>query len=119
MDISGKNSALLLQLMNASLLRARVLAANLANQNTPGYQRREVRFEEALATELAKSRPNLTRIAPEVRVDETAEAKADGNTVSMEKEVSAGLENRLLFELYASIKKGRSRLTEIAIRSER
>ena len=44
--ITSGDNGLLLRLMSAATLRARVLASNLANQNTPGFKRQEVRFED-------------------------------------------------------------------------
>lgn len=114
MELTGPSDALLLRLMSAATLRARVLAGNLANQNTPGYQRREVRFEELLAGAFGRHRP-AGGIEPEVVVDRAAAPDADGNTVSPEVEVSAMRQNRLMYELYASILSARSRLVESAI----
>ena len=121
MDISPANSDLLMRLMSASTLRSKVISGNVVNQNVPGYKRREVDFEESLAKQLQRGRSldDLERLRPEVAIDKEAVARADGNSVDMEAEITASRENRLLFELYASIMRGQSRLTEIAIRSER
>lgn len=35
--------------LRGSVLRQKVIANNIANLNTPGYRRRDVKFEEALA----------------------------------------------------------------------
>jgi len=121
MDVSPANSDMLLRLMGASILRSKVISGNVVNQNTPGYQRRDVEFEESLAKELRQGQglDALEDIQPEVSIDEDAQVRADGNSVNMEEEVTASRENRLLFELYASIMRGQNRLTEIALRSER
>lgn len=121
MDLASPNKELLIRMMSASTLRARVLASNVANQNTPGYLRREVDFEASLAKQMARAggSSDFKDVQPKVTVDTTSPRRADGNNVDMEAEVSAGRENRLLFELYAAILRGQSRLTEIAIRSER
>ena len=48
-------------------LRQRALASNLANMETPGYRRQDVRFEELLAKELESSGPlDLDEIDPEI-----------------------------------------------------
>lgn len=121
MDVSGKNSDLLLRLMDASILRGRVLGGNMANQSTAGYLRREVSFEETLAERLSEGQPlgELKELTPQVSIDKDATVKADGNSVEMEAEVTASRENRLIFELYAAMLRGQSRLSEIAIRSDR
>ena len=118
MQAIKEDSAVLLKLMSATSLRGRTLAANIANQNTPGYQRREVRFEELLASRLERGR-DPAGVAPEVAVDEAAAPRADGNTVHMEDEVVAMRQNRILYELYASILRGRTNLVRSAIHGER
>ncbi len=109
----------LLKLMSASALRGRVLANNIANQNTPGFHRKVVRFEEALLHEIGRKRPDLTRVTAQVVEDETSPARADGNTVSMEEELSASRQNRLMFELYATILDGRMDILRSAINGAR
>ena len=52
MDFSGPAGSQISKLMSAAWTRSRVLAANVTNQNTAGYIRRDVRFEEALLNEL-------------------------------------------------------------------
>ena len=103
----------------------------LANENTPGYRRRLVRFEELLASELESmrsSRPGgpgpgdlerLLRIEPKVETDEASPASPDGNNVNLELEMNAMRENRLLYELYASILATRNRMIEDSIQSGR
>ena len=121
MDISPANSKLLLRLMSAATLRSKVIAGNVVNQNAPDYKRRDVDFEQSLAKELNRGRSleDLEHLRPEVSLDPDAVPRADGNSVDMEAEITASRENRLLFELYSSIMRGQSRLTEIAIRSDR
>ena len=109
----------LLKLMSAAALRGRVLAGNIANQNTPGYHRRIVSFEDELVAELGRRRPDLAGIAPRVLEDEEAVARADGNTVSLEAELSAGRENRILYEVYAAILQGRMDILRSAINGAR
>ncbi|MEE8468624.1 MAG: flagellar basal body protein [Planctomycetota bacterium] len=119
MNIGGANQSLLLDLMSAATLRARVLAGNIANQNTPGYKRREVSFEDKLVAAMRRPNPRLEGIRAEVRIDPDAIALANGNTVSLEEENSAGRQNRLVFELYASILAGQARLVGAAINMDR
>lgn len=118
MDIGGEQSKLLLKLMSASALRGRVLASNIANQNTPGYQRQVVRFEELLSESLAKRQDPLL-VEPRVEHDALTPAGPDGNNVNLETEVSAARENQLLFDLYAQIFQSRMSLIQSAIDSSR
>lgn len=118
MDALSKDSDILLRLLSASALRQRVLAANVANQNVPGYRRREVVFEDHLRQELERGR-TPDRLAIEVVTDPGAPANADGNTVQLEDELSAMRENRLLYEMYANLLSGRFRMMRSAIHSDR
>ena len=45
----------MLKTLDAGMLRSRVIANNIANINTPGYQRVEVNFEDELKKALDKS----------------------------------------------------------------
>jgi len=47
--------------MDAAMLRARVVANNIANVNTPGFQRVDVSFEKELRTALDRTRLQGTR----------------------------------------------------------
>lgn len=46
--VDSSHTQLLSKTMNAYSLRQKVTATNIANADTPGYKRHEVRFEEAL-----------------------------------------------------------------------
>lgn len=119
MASTGVQADLLLRLMSAATLRARIIAGNISNQNTPGFKRREVRFEDALMRELGRPGGDPGKIRPEIVVDDDAPMRGDGNTVSPELEVSALRETRLLYELYAGILKGQTDLIRSAIHGDR
>jgi len=74
-------SALLGEMVRATAARHRVLAANLAHVETPGYEAQEASF--AVALERAR--------APEVQVtveaDADASARQDGNTVDLDRQM--------------------------------
>ena len=119
--IEDPSSRLLGALLDAAALRARVLAGNIANQNTPGYTRQVVRFEELLrsAVERGRGSDELARIQPSVEKDTQTPSRADGNTVELELELSAARENRLLYEMYTAIRSSRTELIRSAIESGR
>lgn len=121
MAIRAEGSDLLTRLMSATALRRDVLANNIASQNLPGYRRRDVRFEALLAEQLSKgARPeDLEELRPEVEVDFETPTRADGNNVSAEEEASLLRENRIRFELYAMLKKGRTSLITQALTASR
>jgi flagellar basal-body rod protein FlgB len=62
-EILFKNSSMpaVMKSLDASMLRSRVIANNIANVDTPGYRRVEVNFEDALRTALDKTRLTGTR----------------------------------------------------------
>jgi flagellar basal-body rod protein FlgB len=105
---------LMVRLLGACELRARVVSSNIANSNTPGYVRQVVRFEELLREELAE-RGDVTNVLPEVGPDLETQARPDGNNVSLELELNAMRENRLLYEAYSSILRSHFSLLESAI----
>lgn len=118
MDIHGPEGRLLLQLMSATTLRGRVITNNIAQANTPGYKRQVVRFEDLVARELEKGKSGLD-VAPTVTTDLDTPARPDGNNVTLELEMNASSENRLLFETYATILSGRMELIRSAIMEDR
>lgn len=105
---------LLVRMLGACELRARVVSANIANSNTPGYVRQVVRFEELLGKELANG-TDPARVAPAIEKDLDAPARPDGNNVSLELELNSMRENRLLYETYASILRSHFNLLESAV----
>ena len=104
----------MVRLLGACELRARVVSANIANSNTPGYVRHVVRFEELLRDEL-RDGGGAAQIAPEVTPDTETPARPDGNNVSLELELNGMRENRLLYEAYSSILRSHFSLLESAI----
>ncbi len=104
--------------LDACWLRQQVLAHNIANSDTPGYKRLEVRFEESLrrALENAGVLPLLRTHArhfgnevclssfePEVvRVNSTT-WRNDGNNVDVEREMARQAENLLQYNLLARL----------------
>lgn len=115
--LQSPNSKLLESLLDASALRARVIAGNVANQNTPGFRRQVVRFEELLRDAVARKQAptDIASIQPTVAEDTLTPGRADGNNVSLELEMSAMRQNRLLYEMYSTIHASRSHLIQSAI----
>jgi len=65
--------------LDATELRSRTIANNIANINTPNYKRRYVSFEESLKNEISNAKI-------EVKVDEDSIVREDGNNVDLESE---------------------------------
>lgn len=92
----------LTRMLSACEHRARVVSANIANSNTPGYTRRVVRFEELLRDKLLNGE-STDDVLPMTELDLESPARPDGNNVSLESELNSMRENRLLYETYSSI----------------
>ncbi|MFW6162158.1 MAG: flagellar basal body rod protein FlgB [Planctomycetota bacterium] len=96
--IQDANLVVLQKMLDASTLRHRAIAQNLANVETPGYRRRVVRFQERLAEALAAGRGDRVAAArPEVSIVETGVNPMTDNNVEPDAELAAMMENALLY----------------------
>lgn len=94
---------LLSQLLHAADMRHRAVSQNLANVNTPGYQRLRVEFEEQLARQLRQPRADAPAIAPAVVKDMSRPGRPDGNNVDVDVEIGELQRNALLYQTYAQV----------------
>lgn len=80
--------------IKAEELRQRTVASNIANIETPGYRRVDIRFEDLLAKAM-KSQPGagLDDLEPEIFQPGTTMVKPNGNDVNMEMEIGEMLKN--------------------------
>ena len=83
--------------MDATALRQKVLSNNLANANTPGYVRKDVRFSGALANAVGRGTDAVRKVQAEVFTDQDAAKDDRGNSVSLQKEMGAIAQNELLY----------------------
>lgn len=98
----------------ARQVRNNVTASNIANAETPGYHARKVDFENALSramdmdgmNSLSTSNNNhfavgglsATKSRPDIYENPEGSVNNDGNTVDIEKEMSALSENAILYK---------------------
>jgi flagellar basal-body rod protein FlgB len=94
------------------MARHNLLAANLANVDTPGFRAQDLKrtdtFEGALQVELAATEPGHIRssengLHTKVIVDTTTPADADGNSVSLDKEVVKISTNHMRYETIGTL----------------
>ena len=85
---------LLTRVLDTAATRHKVIAQNVANVDTFGYQRLEVTFEDELTKVLAGG-GDPSAVQPKVVVDETAEPRVDGNTVDIDREMNDLSKNAL------------------------
>lgn len=97
--IDSSTTALLGMAIDAAAMRQQALAQNIANANTPGYQRISVNFEERVNALMdgngqvrAAARSDLASFRPFFQI---APADGAGNDVSLDTEVAAMSENTL------------------------
>lgn len=89
-------------LAEVSEVRHRVISHNLANVNTPGYQRLDISFDHQLL--FAKRRQESDSVSDSVVVQTQGEAtRMDGNSVDLDQEVGHLNQNAMLFQVYSQI----------------
>ena len=99
--------------LDASALRNRVIAQNLANVQTPGYRRKEVIFEEELKKVFEKKLPgestqaahqdiargvDLSKVKPKVLEPQDATLPGAVNNVDVDIEMAKLAENQILYD---------------------
>lgn len=111
---SGRTHTLLARTLDRAALSQRVIAANIANVGTPGYQRRGVKFEDELqramrpqANRLRRTHPDhipmpdrLERVRPEVALVENGYWNGINN-VNIDEEMVELAQNQLDFDTAA------------------
>ena len=95
--------------ISGAATRQQALAANLANANTPGYQRVDVDFHSSLAAALgsqdAGEALHSVKFAPQV--DAAGATRADGSSVDVDAESAKLSANGLEYEQLAAAAKTR------------
>ncbi len=80
--------------IKAEEARQRTIASNIANIETPGYRRLDVRFEDLLAKALKSARAaEAGHVEPEIFQAQSTPIRPNGNDVTMEMEIGAMLKN--------------------------
>ena len=103
MDLFDTTQTALERAMSGTSARQAALAENLANANTPGYQRRDVDFQSALRSAVDQGKDAVSRAPLTTVVDSSAPLRADGSNVDVEREgaalARAGLEHDALVSI--------------------
>jgi flagellar basal-body rod protein FlgB len=100
--------------MRGSSLRQTALAQNLANANTPGYQRKDVDFESSLQAAMADG-ANPDNLQFSVETDPSAPMQPDGNSVDIDAESAKLAENGINYESLVSVEKTRLEILQSAM----
>jgi len=88
--------------------RQRLVGANLANLDTPGYRTKDIDFHFEFTSASSPANPNV--IQPEGLV-----VKNDGNDVNLNRETRLLAENALRFNAASTLLKGEMRLMRRAM----
>ena len=108
--------------------RQRVIASNIANADTPGYQARDFDFAAALRTASHGNQAGEGiavgvmgsaegSAAPQLRYAVPAQTNLDSNTVDMNRERAAFMENAFKYETTLRFINGNARLVLDAMKS--
>lgn len=100
----GNQLELLKQLTSAADMRQKVVSQNIANINTPGYKSMEVKFEDALVSELnRKTNSGQSGAEPEIAKVQNLTMRNDGNNVDLDREIGQMNKNALLMQTYLQL----------------
>jgi flagellar basal-body rod protein FlgB len=93
--------------MDLLSVRQRLVAANIANADTPGYQTRDIDFQQEFA--------NAAGLSPQVVDVPELKTKNDGNNVSLDREARLLSENALRFSVASQLLRSQIRVARSAI----
>jgi flagellar basal-body rod protein FlgB len=114
--LGDAHTDLLSKLADVASLRAKVHAANIANQNTPGYKAQRVEFEAAFRSALSDG-SDPTEVDPLIVTPDDFATQADGNNVAVDREVLEQAQNASMYNAYIGMLQGRKKLLTIAMTS--
>lgn len=102
--------------IRASGARQQAIAQNLANANTPGYRRVDVKFADALGAAMKDDDTHgLDAFTPAAKVDDSAPVRVDGNSVDVDRENAESAKNGLLYESLVAVARTRQDIIRSAI----
>jgi flagellar basal-body rod protein FlgB len=101
--------------MTGAGMRQATLAGNIANANTPGYQRRDVDFHAALSAAMDAGSGAVERVAFSPETVRGSAMRADGNSVDIDVESATMASNALEYEALVSVTRGRIDVLESAM----
>ena len=114
-------SDLLSDMIRATTVRQRILASNLANVETPGYEAQDVTFDKVLAEvrgTSGRSSAEVPGVQPVVRPDPDGAIRRDGNTVDLDRQMAKLAENTLWHNGLVQILVSRMNVMKSAIKGQ-
>lgn len=127
--LMGAHGAYMANLLDLRQRRQDVIAANVANADTPGYKAKRLNFEEELLRaypppdQLAMAKTNAqhiplpfgTPIDGDIQAVETPIPKGDKNSVDLESEMTRQTANQLLYNYAADSLNGQYKTLKMVI----
>ncbi len=105
--------------IKAESLRQKAIANNIANLETPGYRRIDVKFRELLAKALdSRGDIDLSEIEAQIYQPKKTPVKSNGNDVNLESEVGEMVKNTLRYKTYFRLLQKKYRKMEFAINTK-
>lgn len=98
--------------MNVLSTRQKLVAANIANADTPGYQTKDIDFQAELENQIGASNPNVMDV-PGLKT------KNDGNNVNVDREARLLAENALRFSVASSMARAELSMVRSAIQEDK
>ena len=84
------------QYMNLVSARQKLVASNIANADTPGYQTKDIDFQSEFESQMSGSKPNVIEVSG-------LKTKNDGNNVDVDREARLLAENALRFSVASQL----------------
>ncbi len=102
--------------IKAEGLRQKSIASNVANLETPGYRRFDVKFKELLAGAMdSKGNIDLSKVEAEIYQPKNTTVQSNGNDVSLEVEIGDMVKNTLRHKTYIRLLQKKYRQIELAM----
>lgn len=102
--------------LRGSSLRQTLLTDNLANVNTPGYQRKDVDFHAALASAMETGEDErIETVSFSASTDGARTVRADGSGIDADQESAELAKNALEYQALVSVAGTRTSILQIAM----
>ena len=98
--------------MDLVSLRQKLVASNIANADTPGYQTQDLDFQSSFQAALAGGAPQAGPVSG-------LPTKNDGNNVDLDREARLLAENALRFNVASSLMRSQLQLVKSAIQEDK
>ena len=99
--------------LRGASMRQTLLTDNLANVNTPGYQRKDIDFHAQLRSAVASGDPAGVQYTP--ASDPARTVRADGSGIDADQEAAALAKNALEYQALVEVSSVRSHIVKIAM----